>query len=103
MESTKKKKIGNFFKSLLQGKKERSKGITIKAEAPIVDNALKLGNTLLGLFKDRKGKLSSKRTITGILATAAVQDMAINGITYLNLILAALAVVPIIFTTFEKN
>tara|TARA_R110000796_G_scaffold144288_4_gene261017 strand:+ start:1306 stop:1488 length:183 start_codon:yes stop_codon:yes gene_type:complete len=58
---------------------------------------------LFGLLKDRKGKLSSKRTITGILAAAAFQDMEANGLNDRNLILAGLSILPILFTVFEKD
>ena len=60
-------------------------------------------NTAVGLLKDTKGKLSSKRTISGLIVMAAIQDISVNGITYLNLILMALGVVPVLFALFEKK
>ena len=60
-------------------------------------------NTAVGLLKDTKGKLSSKRTISGLIVMAAIQDISTNGITYLNLILMALGVVPVLFALFEKK
>lgn len=92
-----------YIKNLFKKSEKTSGGITIKAEAPIIDNALKFGNTLLGLFRDTKGKLSSKRTVTGLLASAAVADMQIHGLTDQNLILSGIAVIPILFTCFEKS
>jgi hypothetical protein len=60
-------------------------------------------NTSLGLLKDTKGKLSSKRTISGLIIMTASADMAINGITTNNLILTALGIVPVLFALFEKK
>jgi hypothetical protein len=58
---------------------------------------------VLELFKDNKGKYSSKRTISGVLVIAASADMGINSITYMNLGLAFIAVLPLIFSVFEKS
>jgi len=69
----------------------------------LIEPISKVLNTTLGLFKDTKGKLSSKRTISGIVVMTASADMAIHGITTNNLILTALGIVPVIFALFEKN
>ena len=58
---------------------------------------------VLELFKDNKGKYSSKRTISGVLVIAASADMGVNSITYMNLALAFIAVLPLLFSVFEKN
>ena len=59
--------------------------------------------SVLELFKDTKGKYSSKRTISGVLVIAASADISLNGITYMNLGLSFLAVLPFLFSVFEKN
>jgi hypothetical protein len=55
------------------------------------------------VFKDVKGKWSSKRTVSGVLAIAAVTQIDANGITTNTLILAAIAIIPLCFSVFEKN
>ena len=55
------------------------------------------------LFKDNKGKWSSKRTVSGVLAIAAVTQIDANGITTNTLILAAIAIIPLCFSVFEKK
>ncbi len=69
----------------------------------LIDPISKVLNTGLGLLKDTKGKLSSKRTISGVIIMTASADMAIRGITINNLILTALGIVPVLFALFEKN
>ena len=76
----------------------RIKGmINLKLIEPISN----LLNTTLGLFKDTKGKLSSKRTISGIIVMTASADIVRNGIGLNNLILTFLGVLPVIFSIFE--
>ena len=55
------------------------------------------------LFTDSKGKWSSKRTVSGVLAIAAVTQIDASGITTNTLILAAIAIVPLCFSVFEKK
>lgn len=55
------------------------------------------------LFTDSKGKWSSKRTVSGVLAIAAVTQIDANGITTNTLILAAISIVPLCFSVFEKK
>ena len=55
------------------------------------------------VFKDVKGKWSSKRTVSGVLAIAAVTQIDANGITTNTLILAAIAIIPLCFSVFEKK
>ena len=69
----------------------------------LIEPISKVLNTSLGLLKDTKGKLSSKRTISGLIIMTASADMAINGITTNNLILTALGIVPVLFALFEKK
>tara|TARA_R100001510_G_C7645244_1_gene202632 strand:- start:1358 stop:1642 length:285 start_codon:yes stop_codon:yes gene_type:complete len=59
--------------------------------------------SVLELFKDTKGKYSSKRTISGVLVLAASADMTNNGITLMNLGLSFLAILPLLFSVFEKS
>jgi len=49
------------------------------------------------MFKDHKGKWSSKRTVSGVLAVAAVSNIDTNGITWETLCLALIAVLPLCF------
>jgi hypothetical protein len=74
-----------------------SEMINLKLIEPIT----KLLNTTLGLFKDTKGKLSSKRTISGIIVMTASADIVQNGIGTNNLILTALGILPVIFSILE--
>lgn len=69
----------------------------------ILKGSLSMLTALFGVLKDKKGKLSSKRTVTGILAAAAFGDIELNGINDRNLILATLSIIPILFTVFEKE
>jgi len=54
------------------------------------------------LLKDRRGKWSSKRTVSGVLAVACVINIEQYGITTNALILAAISVIPLCFSAFEK-
>ena len=73
----------------------------------IADNALKpiteLLKAVLDLFKDNKGKWSSKRTVSGVIVLAAAADITTYGITTNNLILTGIGVLPLVFSAFEKN
>jgi|TARA_R110000782_G_scaffold79495_1_gene157896 hypothetical protein len=50
----------------------------------------------------RQKKWSAKRSVSGVLVTAAVSDMATNGLTQLNVILSFIAILPLCFTVFSK-
>lgn len=78
-----------MFKKLLFG----------QAVKPITE----LVKAVLELFKDNKGKWSSKRTVSGVLVLAASADIGLNGITYMNLGLSFIGVLPLLFSAFEKN
>lgn len=54
------------------------------------------------MFKDNKGKWSSKRTVSGVLAVAAVTQIDASGITWQVLCLALIAVLPLCFLGDEK-
>lgn len=50
----------------------------------------------------RQKKWSAKRSVSGVLVTAAVTDMAANGLTELNVMLSFIAILPLCFTVFSK-
>ena len=54
------------------------------------------------MFKDHKGKWSSKRTVSGVLAIASVSQIDSSGITWQVLVLALIAVLPLCFLGGEK-
>ena len=54
------------------------------------------------MFKDNKGKWSSKRTVSGVLAVACVASIEANGIDTNALIMAFISVLPLCFSVFEK-
>lgn len=54
------------------------------------------------MFKDHKGKWSSKRTVSGVLALSAVSQIDSSGITWQVLVLALIAVLPLCFLGGEK-
>jgi hypothetical protein len=55
------------------------------------------------MFKDSKGKWSSKRTVSGVLAGACVMQIEANGLDINTLLLAFIAVLPLCFSVFEKK
>lgn len=57
------------------------------------------------VFKEgqKQKKWSAKRSVSGVLVTASVTDMAQNGLTELNVILAFIAILPLCFTVFKRN
>ena len=55
------------------------------------------------LLKDRKGKWSSKRTVSGVLAVACVINIEQYGVSTNALILAFISVLPLCFSVFEKS
>jgi len=57
------------------------------------------------VFKEgqRQKKWSAKRSVSGILVTASVTDMAQNGLTEYNIILSFIAVLPLIFSVFSQS
>tara|TARA_R110002167_G_scaffold40071_1_gene123650 strand:+ start:3438 stop:3737 length:300 start_codon:yes stop_codon:yes gene_type:complete len=73
----------------------------------VADSAIKpiteLVKAVLDLFKDTKGKWSSKRTVSGVIVLAAAADITTYGITTNNLILTGIGVLPLVFSAFEKN
>jgi len=91
------------LKTLFKRRKSQSESFNIQTDLNIPNTIISAVLPLFGLLKDKKGKLSSKRTITGILAAAAFQDIEANGLNDRNLILAGLSILPILFTVFERD
>ena len=54
------------------------------------------------MFTDNKGKWSSKRTVSGVLALAAVTQIDSSGINWQTLVLALIAVLPLCFLGGEN-
>ena len=56
------------------------------------------------VFKEgeRQKKWSAKRSVSGVLVTASVSDMATNGLTEYNLILSFIAVLPLCLSVFQR-
>ena len=71
---------------------------------PIKNIANSIGK-ISEVFKEgqRQKKWSAKRSVSGVLVTASVTDMAQNGLTELNVLLAFIAILPLCFTVFQKN
>jgi len=55
------------------------------------------------MFTDNKGKWSSKRTVSGVLALAAVTQVDTMGITWQVLLLSLIAVLPLCFLSGENK
>ncbi len=55
------------------------------------------------MLKDHKGKWSSKRTVSGVLAIAAVTQIDSTGITWQSLCLALISVLPLCFMGEPKS
>lgn len=56
------------------------------------------------VFKEgqRQKKWSAKRSVSGVLVTASVTDMATNGLNEYNVLLSFIAVLPLCFSAFQK-
>jgi len=56
------------------------------------------------VFKEgqRQKKWSAKRSVSGVLVTASVTDMANNGLTEYNVLLSFIAILPLCFSVFQK-
>lgn len=66
----------------------------------ILDNIGKVAD----VFKEgqRQKKWSAKRSVSGVLVTASVTDMANNGLTEYNVLLSFIAILPLCFSVFQK-
>jgi hypothetical protein len=79
--------------------------LPIKELAKAIGEIAKAITSLPNMFKHTAtGKYSARRSISGVLVIAAAADMNIKGdITTNALILAFIAVLPLIFLSFNKE
>lgn len=72
-----------------------------KGKQPVINPKISLGAKIMSIiipkmFKDKNGKWSSKRTIGGVIAVAAVHQMEVSGeILWQHLVMVALAVATV--------
>ncbi len=71
----------------------------------IKTNILKNIGKVADVFKEgqRNKKWSAKRSVSGVLVTASVTDMATNGLTEYNVLLSFIAVLPLCFSVFKNE
>ena len=71
----------------------------------VISSIIKSVGKVSEVFKEgqRQKKWSAKRSVSGILVTASVSDMGINGLSELNVILSFIAVLPLCFSVFSRN
>ncbi len=74
------------------------------AKIVVVKNILKNIGKVSDVFKEaqRQKKWSAKRSVSGVLVTACVTDMSLNGLTELNVLLSFIAVLPLCFSVFQR-
>jgi hypothetical protein len=67
-------------------------------------NLIKTLGGISDVFKEgqRQKKWSAKRSVSGVLVTASVTDMATNGLTEYNVLLSFIAVLPLCFSAFQR-
>ena len=67
-------------------------------------NLIKTLGGISDVFKEgqRQKKWSAKRSVSGVLVTASVTDMANNGLNEYNVILSFIAVLPLCFSVFKR-
>ena len=67
-------------------------------------NLIKTLGGISDVFKEgqRQKNWSAKRSVSGVLVTAAITDMATNGLTEYNVILSFIAVLPLCFSAFQR-
>ena len=70
----------------------------------VVRNMFKNIGKVSDVFKEgqRQKKWSAKRSVSGVLVTAAVTDMASNGLNEFNVLLSFIAVLPLCFSVFQR-
>lgn len=71
----------------------------------IKNSILKNIGKVADVFKEgqRQKKWSAKRSVSGVLVTASVTDMATNGLTEYNVLLSFIAVLPLCFSVFKNE
>lgn len=74
--------------------------VKIVVAKSIINNIGKVAD----VFKEgqRQKKWSAKRSVSGVLVTAAVTDMATNGLNEYNVLLSFIAVLPLCFSVFQR-
>lgn len=55
------------------------------------------------VFKGDNKKWSAKRSVSGVLVASVVHDVSQQGVTWMNCLLAFIAVLPLVFSVFEKK
>tara|TARA_R110002096_G_C14654636_1_gene726810 strand:- start:7410 stop:7655 length:246 start_codon:yes stop_codon:yes gene_type:complete len=55
------------------------------------------------VFKGDNKKWSAKRSVSGVLVGSVVLDASVSGITLMNCLMAAIAVIPLVFSSIEKK
>tara|TARA_R110002167_G_scaffold110108_2_gene280396 strand:- start:10641 stop:10883 length:243 start_codon:yes stop_codon:yes gene_type:complete len=55
------------------------------------------------VFKGENKKWSAKRSVSGVLIGSVVHDVSVQGITWMNCLMAAIAVAPLIASAMEKK
>ncbi len=67
-------------------------------------NLIKTLGGISDVFKEgqRQKKWSAKRSVSGVLVTASVTDMANNGLNEFNVLLSFIAVLPLCFSVFQR-
>ena len=70
---------------------------------PVVAKILSSINSISDVFKEgqKQKKWSAKRSVSGVLCAAAVSDISINGISWENVVLSFIAVLPLCFSVFQ--
>lgn len=57
------------------------------------------------VFKEgqRQKKWSAKRSVSGLLIAGALADISSNGLTWMNVVLCLIAVLPLCFSVFKRE
>ena len=55
------------------------------------------------VFKGENKKWSAKRSVSGVLIGAVVHDISVQGVTWMNCLMAFIAVLPLVFAAMEKK
>ena len=68
-----------------------------------LSNILGSVSSIADVFKEgqKQKKWSAKRSVSGVLVAAVVSDISINGISWENVALAFIAVLPLCFSVFQ--
>ncbi len=66
---------------------------------------INLLSSIADVFKEgqKQKKWSAKRSISGVLCAAVISDISINGISWENVLLAFISVLPLCFSVFKNE